>query len=90
MRNILVALDGSNNSLRGLSKDIEIAKENQSTITGLNIIQVPLSYFVSRPKIKIPEKTVKASKTILANAKNRCTKVGISFKSQLISGGDPG
>ena len=89
VRNILVALDGSKNSIRALSKAIEIAKENQSRIIGLNIIEVPISYFASKPRIKIKEDVIKTSQKLLKNAEVKCKKLGIEFKSQIIPGGDP-
>jgi nucleotide-binding universal stress UspA family protein len=90
MRKILVALDGSKNSIRGLSKAIEMAKEDGAKIIGLNVVQVPISYFVSRPKMKIEEGMIKTSKKILQNAKKRCDKSGVHFDSEVIPGGDAG
>ena len=53
IRKILVALDGSKNSARGLTKAIEMAKISNSKIIGINVVELPMSYFLSRPKMKI-------------------------------------
>jgi nucleotide-binding universal stress UspA family protein len=90
VKKILVALDGSKNSLRGLAKAIEIAKEGQSMIIGLNVVPVPMSYFVSRPKMQIKEDMVKSSKKILDAAEKKCKMANIEFESKIIPGGDPG
>ncbi len=90
MKKILVALDGSKNSMRGLTKAIDIADKNSSTIIGINVVNVPISYFVSRPKMEIKEDMIKESKKIIDGAKIKCKKAGISFESKIIPGGDPG
>ncbi|MCV0372631.1 MAG: universal stress protein [Nitrosarchaeum sp.] len=90
MRKILVALDGSKNATRGLEKAIDIAKENQSRIVGLNIVQVPTSYFISKSKMEMQENMIKASKKIIEDADRKCRASGVSFESKIIPGGDPG
>jgi nucleotide-binding universal stress UspA family protein len=90
VKKILVALDGSSNSTRGLAKAIEIAKEDQSKIIGVNIVEVPMSYFISRPKMEIKSKLTQSSKKILDGAKTRCLKAGVSFESKTVPGGDAG
>lgn len=90
MKRILVALDGSKNSFRGLAKAIEIAKQDQSKIIGLNVVELPQSYFVTRPKTQMKEVMSKASKKILEDAKRKCTKAGVDFDSKIIPGGDTG
>lgn len=90
MRKILVALDGSKNSIRGLAKAINIAEKNQSKIVGINVVNVPMSYFVSRPKMEIKEDMIKTSKKILDDAKRKCKASGVIFESKIIPGGDPG
>jgi len=90
MKKILVALDGSKNATRGLEKAIDIAKENQSKIIGLNIVQVPISYFIGRPKMEIQGSMIKASKKIMEDADRKCRSLGVSFESKIIPGGDPG
>lgn len=88
MKKILVALDGSKNSLRGLSKAMDIAREEHSKIIGLNIVELPLSDFVKKPKITIKEEILKSSKKIMEIAKRKCSKAGIDFEFKIIPGGD--
>lgn len=90
MKRILVALDGSQNSFRGLAKAIEIAKQDQSKIIGLNILELPQSYFVTRPKTQMKAVLAKTSKNILEDAKRKCTKAGVDYESKIIPGGDIG
>lgn len=90
MKKILVALDGSKNSQRGLIKAIEIAKENQAKIIGLNIVNLPISYFVTKPKMELKENMVEHSKRIISEAKRKCKSADVEFESKIIPGGDPG
>jgi nucleotide-binding universal stress UspA family protein len=85
-----VALDGSKNSLRGLMKAMDIAKENHAKIIGLHIVQVPTSYLLSVSRTKIPQVMSNDIKKLLAEAKRKCKNSGIDFDSKVISGGDPG
>ena len=43
LKKILVPLDGSSNSVRGLDKAIEIAKNNNAEITGLYVFHLPIA-----------------------------------------------
>jgi len=90
MKKILVALDGSKNSSRGLVKAIEIAKEDNAKIIGLNVVSVPMSYFLSRPKMELKEDMIKSSKKILTESGRKCKSAGVDFESKVIPGGDPG
>ena len=90
MKKIVVGLDGSKNSLRGLSKAIDIAKQDKSKIIGLNIIQVPQAYFVHKSKNKIKEDLLKDSEKIMKFAAQKCKRAGVDFESKIVPGGDPG
>ena len=90
MKKILVALDGSKNSVRGLAKAIEMAKINNSKIIGINVVELPMSYFLGRPKMKIKTDMAKESKKILESAKKKCERSRIDFELKIIPGGDPG
>ena len=90
MTKILVALDGSENSIRGLEKAIEIAKADKSKIIGVNIIELPLSYFITRPKMEMKNQISKKSKIIMEQAKKKCNGAGVEFESKIIPGGDTG
>ena len=58
IKSILVPLDGSKNSMRGLDKAISLAKKSEMEIIGLHVIQTSLS-------------EIKIIKTILRNALNK-------------------
>ena len=85
IKKILVPLDGSKNSLRGLDNAISIARACQATITGIYILPVyprnladaVIPYFVH------PERE---AKKFMADAKLRAAKKGIMFKSKIIWG----
>ena len=85
IKKILVPLDGSKNSIRGLDSAISIARACQATITGVhilpfyprNIADAIIPYYV------YPEKE---TKKFLADAKKRAAQKGILFKSKIIRG----
>jgi nucleotide-binding universal stress UspA family protein len=85
IQKILVPLDGSKNSFRGLEEAISIARACHATITGLyvmpfyprNIGDAIIPYYL------IPEKEVKQ---IMNNAKKQAAVRGILFKSKIVRG----
>jgi nucleotide-binding universal stress UspA family protein len=85
IRKILVPLDGSKNSIRGLDNAISVARACHATITGLyilptyprNLADAIIPYFLH------PERE---AKKFLADAKKRAAQKGILFKSKLIWG----
>jgi len=83
-KKILVPLDGSKTSMRGLNQAINIAEQNQASITGLGIIYV-LPTLVSTVTHYRKYLVGQAEKNIRA-AKQLAEKKGISFKSKIISG----
>ena len=86
MKKILVPLDGSANSRRGLKKAIDLAKNDKSEILGLHITVVSPSHTITKPNVQRFPKNVTA---ILKNAELQCTKQGISFKAKILVGSDP-
>jgi len=85
IKKILVPLDGSKNSLRGLDNAISIARACQATITGICILPV---YPRNLADVVIPIFThpEKKAKKFLADAKKRAAQKGILFKSKIIWG----
>ncbi len=85
IKNILVPLDGSKNSLRGLDNAISIARACQATITGVYVIPIiPKSVFDAViPYYIHPERE---AKKFMSDAKKRAAQKGILFKSKIISG----
>ena len=85
IKKILVPLDGSKNSLRGLDNAISIARACQATISGIYVLPVhPRNLAdVVIPFFTHPERK---AKKFLADAKKRAAQKGILFKSKIIWG----
>jgi len=77
-KKILVALDGSKNSFRALTKAIEIAKETKASITSISVVQ---TYRTEMGVVKtIAGITLsKNCKSFINKARARCKKNNISF-----------
>lgn len=96
IRNILVPLDGSKNSLRGLDTAIYIARQCQSTITGLYVMPIlvvsliqPAGFIppVSMVKSLDITKELKAdAKQFLESAKLKAAKKGIILRTKIMDG----
>ncbi|AFS82501.1 universal stress protein [Candidatus Nitrosopumilus sediminis] len=87
-KKILVPLDGSKNSLRGLDMAIHLARQSQGTITALAIKTVPGIYAI-HPLGFLDFNSMKEVKKLLADAKLRAAKKGIMLTGKAIAG-DPG
>ena len=85
---ILVPLDGSKNSIRGLARAIYLARQCQATITGIYVRPIPGIYAV-HPMGPIKLELEKEAKKFLESAKKTSAQNGILFRSKII-GGDPG
>ena len=88
IKKILVPLDGSKNSLRGLDEGIYLARQCQAVVTGLYVI--PLSKPKTSSQISYIEKYLltKAGK-FMFKAKKRAAQNGILFEDK-IEYGDEG
>jgi nucleotide-binding universal stress UspA family protein len=85
IKKILVPLDGSKNSLRGLDEAIYLARQCQATITGLYIIPIyPRNLADAIMPFQIHLN--KEAKKFMDNAKKRSAQKGIDFKSKIIFG----
>jgi nucleotide-binding universal stress UspA family protein len=85
IKKILVPIDGSKNSIRGLDNAISIARNCQATITGLYILPTyPRS--IADAVIPFFVHPEREAKKFLADAKVRSAKKGILFKSKIIWG----
>jgi nucleotide-binding universal stress UspA family protein len=76
---ILVPLDGSANSMRGLDRAIEIAKGGNAEITGFYVFHLPLAAgikYTAKMKDDAQKKAVKA----IGPAMNKTQKAGATFK----------
>ena len=96
VRNILVPLDGSKNSIRGLDAAIHIARQCQAVIIGINVL--PVSTFAAiQPTDFMPAYSTlqsydiikhlkKNAKNFLESAKLKAAKQGILFKTKIMQG----
>jgi nucleotide-binding universal stress UspA family protein len=85
---ILVPLDGSNNSIRGLNRAIDIAKVSNAEITGLYVFHLPLAAgirYTQKMKDEAQKKAVKA----IGPAMKKVQQAGLPFKYKT-SGGHVG
>lgn len=82
---ILVPLDGSKNSHRGLEMAIGIARQCEATLTGLISIETP-SYSEFKGSGSLSKKVSKEVKKIMDDAKTLAAKNGIVFKSKIMHG----
>ncbi|MFQ5440021.1 MAG: universal stress protein [Nitrosopumilaceae archaeon] len=87
-KKILVPLDGSANSIRGLDMAIHIARESHGTITALSVKSVPGIYAI-HPLGFLDFNTMTEVKKTLDDAKIRAAKKGIKLTGKAIKG-DPG
>ena len=80
IRKILVPLDGSSNSMRGLDFAILIAKQFNASITGLYVLKVP-TIFSTKPFKKWMNEVVEGVVNQSESAKKRTEALGVKFKS---------
>ena len=88
IKKILVPLDGSANSFRGLDVAIHMARENHATITGLYVVGM------AKPRTNAPISSLEKilldhAQKIMKKAKLRAAKKGILFYDR-VSYGDGG
>jgi nucleotide-binding universal stress UspA family protein len=82
---ILVALDGSKNSIRGLNHAIYLARQCQAVITGICVIQRPPHPAFRSPRY--PEKPrLRSTQSLMDFAKRHCAQNGIIFEQKIVFG----
>ena len=87
-KKILVPLDGSSNSMRGLDRAIEIAKGGDAEITGFYVFHLPIAAgikYTAKMKEDAQKKAVKA----IGPAIKKTQKAGATFKYKT-GGGNTG
>lgn len=85
IKKILVPLDGSKNSFRGLDEAIIIARNGQAVITGVYV--TPLSPPASaEQKAYIKDVLLKNAEKFMEKAKTRCTQNEILFYEKILHG----
>ena len=87
-KKILIPLDGSKNSIRGLDMAIHIARQSHGTITALVVRSVPGIYAI-HPMGFLDFDSMKEVKKIIDDAKLRAAKKGIKLVGKALTG-DPG
>ena len=87
-KKILVPLDGSKNSIRGLDMAIHIARQSHGVITALSVKSVPGIYAL-HPLGFLDFNSMTEVKKLLSEAKVRAAKKGIQLTAKVIAG-DPG
>jgi nucleotide-binding universal stress UspA family protein len=87
IQRILVPIDGSQNSMRGLEKAIAIAQPVRATITGLHVIHIP-----ARSAIRFTpqqrKKEIAFTESIIGEAIEKARKSEVAFKPRTETG-DP-
>ncbi|QLH11211.1 universal stress protein [Nitrosarchaeum sp. AC2] len=89
MKKILVPIDGSPNSIRGLEKAIEFASHDNSSITILHVATLPPVHIIGHSKDKVKKSLAKKSQKFIKDAEDRCINQSIPFTTKLVYGSDP-
>jgi nucleotide-binding universal stress UspA family protein len=84
IKKILVPLDGSENSYRGLDAAIYQAQKNDSVITGINVVPKIPKLFKNNPPYT-PEGQKEAA-NIMKESQERSLKNDVKFQERIISG----
>lgn len=85
IKKILVPLDGSKNSFRGLDTAIYLARQCGATLTGLYVIPFYPKSLLLTP-ILYEKELAKAAKEFMGKAKKRSAQNGIVFNETIIDG----
>ncbi len=85
IQKILVPLDGSNNSYRGLNHAINLAKQTKMKIIGLYVMPIQLISTVWRP-VAIKNEMLKIGKNIMKKSIQRAKQNNILFEERILSG----
>lgn len=87
IKNILVALDGSKSSSNALDYAIYLARQNQTSLSGIYVIPL-FSIDYKKPSSELAKAFVNNGKKILDEAKIRCAKNGIAFTEKMVNGNE--
>ncbi|MBT7934460.1 MAG: universal stress protein [Thiotrichales bacterium] len=86
LKKIMVCLDGSKNSLRGLDKAISFAKQSDATIIGVHSDTSFSAFSAVRAPILPEKKWKKKAREIMNIVKKKTEKNKIQFKGIVIGG----
>lgn len=85
LKSILVPIDGSKSSLKGLELAIKIAKPSNAKITGINVIRYSLGF--SFPvSSEVRKQHRKSAEQIVEEAKKKVKKNNVNFVGKIIQG----
>ena len=85
IKKILVPLDGSSNSFRGLATAIYLARQSHATVTGLYVVGIVLPS-KNAPVTKIEKYLLDYAAKFMHKAKVRAAKNGIVFYDKVLYG----
>jgi len=86
LKKIMVCLDGSKNSLRGLDKAISFAKQSDAVIIGVHSDTSFSAFSAVRAPILPEKKWKKEPKSLMSTAKKKVEKNNLEFKGVVIGG----
>ena len=85
VKNILVPLDGSQNSMRGLKHAITLAKQTNRSIVGLHVRPVYLFASILR-SFGVKNEMIKEGKSIMKRALQLARKNNVKFEEKFVDG----
>lgn len=85
IKKVLVSLDGSKNSLKGLNEAIYLARQCGSTLTGLHVVSIYPTGFGSILE-PFKKEAFKQAKKFMAEAKTISAQNGIVFNEKIVYG----
>lgn len=89
MKKILVPIDGSSSSVKGIEKAIDLARNTNSSITILHVITVPPVFVIGHSKEKVKKNLAKKAQKFIKDAEDRCINQNVKYVTKLIYGYDP-
>ncbi len=84
-QNILVAIDGSDGSMKALDAAITIAKDTKGSITAVYVLPFP-AFQMYEPDKVIKEKLYSEGKRFLESAKAEASKKGMKLQYEILQG----
>jgi nucleotide-binding universal stress UspA family protein len=86
-KKILVALDGSENSRRGMNEATSLARQSDATITGIYVLHGGLSE-LKNTFTHYREYLLEKAKKFMSNAKTNAARHGIDFEEKIVTSTD--
>ena len=83
-KKILVGIDGSANSIRGINEAISLARQSQGVITGIHVLpEFPPSYEINIKTYR--SQLSKKAKKFMESAKTSAARHGVEFNEKIAS-----